>query len=179
MLFANKHSFVSIFPNCMTFTYFPCLIALAEASSVYCWIGIMRVDIPALIPNLKGKHSVLLFVGFFVLFEHGFSYFDSSYSKGQKTSVRVLQTDLHSRNTEMATRWVHKPNGSLWDKHELGIFLLPGSCSSYFDCGSWWHFLLPGIRDSSYPTCFQKHLVHAYLANDWIPLRKDWRITTV
>lgn len=35
----------------------------------------------------------------------------------------------------MTTRWIYKPSVSLWDKHELGILLLPGLCSSYFKRG--------------------------------------------
>lgn len=35
----------------------------------------------------------------------------------------------------MTALWVHELNESWWDKHELGIILLPGSCSSYFNWG--------------------------------------------
>lgn len=131
----NKHNFVSAFPNWVPFIYFPCLIALARTSN-----RMMRVDIPALIPNLKGKSlsvSVLNISCRFFL--HGFSYFDTSHFRDQRTNVRVLQTAtncVYLRAIEMTARWVHKPNESLWGKHKLGILLLPGSCSCYFN---WCH----------------------------------------
>lgn len=71
----------------------------------------MRVDTFDLVTNLKRKAlsvSALNDIIYRFFFLQGFSYFDNSHSKGQRTNVKVLQTAKHLR-----ARWVRKPSGSL------------------------------------------------------------------